>query len=33
MIRSIASGANIEIESASAGAASCAVSEGNPFAH
>lgn len=33
MLRSIASGMTIEVESASAGAASCSVAQGNPFAH
>lgn len=32
-MRSIASGATIEIESVSAGAASCSVGQGNPFAN
>jgi hypothetical protein len=33
MLRSIASGATIEVESASAGSASCSVAQGNPFAN
>jgi hypothetical protein len=33
MLRSIASGLTIEVESVSAGAASCAVAKGNPFAN
>jgi hypothetical protein len=32
MLRSIASGATIEVESVSAGPASCSVAQGNPFA-
>jgi len=33
MLRSIASGATIEVESVSAGSAGCAVGQGNPFAN
>jgi hypothetical protein len=33
MLRSIASGATIEVESVSTGAATCAVAQGNPFAN
>jgi len=33
MLRSLASGATIEVWSVSAGAATCAVAQGNPFAH
>jgi hypothetical protein len=31
VVRSIASGSNVEFESVSAGAASCSISSGNPF--
>ncbi len=33
MLRSIASGATIEVESVSSGSASCSVAQGNPFAN
>jgi hypothetical protein len=33
MLRSIASGATIEVESVSAGSASCSIAQGNPFAN